>query len=122
MNESAVTGVPHLFEVHRTSTVGTGGTAITGMPSDTTNAALPSQITARSSPTGGATSAGLLFYIATNPEETLAAASVHAGINWMPEGDSITPIVLNEGQGISVNQITSSTVGVWTALLVVTVE
>lgn len=121
-NQSAITGVPHAFTVHRTTAAGTGGTSLAVVRADTSNAQMSVGVSARSNATGGATTSDLLFYIATNPEETLAAAAVHAGLNWMPEGPNIQEVVLREGEGIVVTQTTSSVVGIWHALAVVTTE
>lgn len=120
-NQATVTGVPFLYDVIRTSAVGTGGTTITGRPNDTTNAAIPAQITCRHAPTGGATTVYTYFGFAVDTEETRPGTSIAAMINWLPEGDDIGDIVLREGEGIKVTQVTSSTVGVMGCLLVVTI-
>lgn len=121
-NMAAITGVGHLFDVDLTSAVGTGGTAVTGRPADPANAAIPAQITCRHAATGGATKDFTLFGVAVDPEETRPGAALMAMINWVPEGPSIQEIVLPEGDGVRMIQITASTVGVWGVLLVVTLE
>ncbi|MBI2476298.1 MAG: hypothetical protein HYV67_03580 [Candidatus Taylorbacteria bacterium] len=55
---AAVVGNTTPFEVYRTSAVGTGGTTITADKYDSSDAAVPAQITARDGPTGGATLSG----------------------------------------------------------------
>lgn len=118
-NMSAVTGVGHVFDVDTTSAAGTGGTTITGTKVDSANAAIPAQITCRHAATGGATKVATLFSIAADPEETRPGAAILPMINWIPEGNNIQEPVLREGEGIRVIQITSSTVGVWGCLFVV---
>ncbi len=121
-NQAAVVGIGVTCNVDKTSAVGTGGTTITPQPADSTNTALPAQITCRHAATGGATSSGTLFGIALNPEETLPAASIACMINWIPEGPTVQEIVIRENQGFRVQQITSSTVPVWGIFAVCTVE
>lgn len=119
---STITGVIHRFEVRRSTAVGTGGTVIAPTKADSANAALPAGVTCRTSATGGATTSDLLFNICTSPEESLPAASLHCGLNWMPEGENIQELILRENEGMVVTQITSNTAGIWHALLVVGVE
>ncbi|CAN0504271.1 unnamed protein product, partial [Phaeothamnion confervicola] len=81
----AVTGVVSVeIGLYRTSAVGTGGTAHTYnggsastthviTPWDTANAAPPTQVTARSLPTGGATISALYWAQYLSTEETNAA-------------------------------------------------
>lgn len=120
-NQAVVTGVPFLYDVIRTSAVGTGGTTITGRPNDTTNPAIPAQITCRHAPAGGATSVYTYFGFAVDTEETRPGTAIAPMINWLPEGDDIGDIVLREGEGIKVTQVTSSAVGVMGCLLVVSI-
>ena len=115
---SAVTGVGHKFDIIRTTAVGTGGTTITAGKADTANAALPAQVTARFNATGGATEGGVLFSASVDPEETRPSAGIMGMINWIPEGPNIQEIVLREGEGLLLKQITNSTVGVWAVTLV----
>ena len=121
-NMAAITGVGHIFDVDRTSAAGTGGTAITGQLADTANSAIPAQITCRHAASGGATKTATLFGIAVDPEETRPGAALMGMINWMPEARNIQELVLREGEGMRVIQITANTAGVWGCLLVVTLE
>ncbi len=121
-NLAAITGVGHQFDMIRTSAVGTGGTTLTGRPSDSTNAAIPAQVTARSSATGGATESFVFFSASVDPEETRPGAALMGMINWVPEGPNVQEIVCREGEGILVKQITNNTAGIWGCLLVVTIE
>jgi hypothetical protein len=55
---AAVAGIVVPFEMNRTTSVGTGGTTITSDKYDSADSDVPSQITARDAPTGGAASTG----------------------------------------------------------------
>ena len=92
----AVTGVIAVrFDFFRTSSAGTGGTAAVYnstavattpsiVPKDTNNAALPSGVGARQSPTGGAASAAWAFHTYHVQEETSAWAGTSQFNNVMP--------------------------------------
>ena len=121
-NMAAITGVGHVFNVDRTSAVGTGGTGLTPRPADSANSALPGGVTARHAATGGATSAYTLFSLSVDPEETRPGAAIMGMINWVPEGPNVQEITCRENEGLRVQQITSNTAGVWGCLLVMTVE
>ena len=111
----AVTGALGVrFDLYRTNTVGTGGTAAlyksplpnatTISPRDTRYPALPSGITARSVPTGGATIDHYLTRTYAFPEETNTAGTLTQLINVLDDNDSVGPIVLNQGEGIYIQQ------------------
>lgn len=110
---AAVTGVGLTWEIIRTSSVGTGGTTLTPRPFDTTNSALPAQITARSKPTGGATTNYVLTYPNTSSEETSPYAGMASILNHLAFAASpdIQTITLREGEGIKIDQTTNSSVG-----------
>lgn len=112
------------IDLYRTSAVGTGGTAaayksatpdVAGgniCPADTTNAALPAQITARHLLTGGATIAEWLFATFSLGEETATSQA------FMSQYQNILPnliwgqkLALNEGQGILAKQGTVAATG-----------
>lgn len=111
------------FHVIRTSAIGTGGTNHTfegaAAPSagavniarpDTAGAAtpLPTGITCRSLPTGGATGAAFYFSIGLGSEETLMSATHQIQhVNWLDLHKGIT-YKLQEGQGIKIRQITAT--------------
>jgi hypothetical protein len=109
------------FQVFRTSAVGTGGTGgtfegaaapSTGninivRPSTADASTLPSQITARGLPTGGATAAAFLFNIPLMTEETNPAPYLSQGINWLPI-TNMPNLELQENQGIKIRQITAT--------------
>lgn len=120
-NQAAITGVGLQYDVIRTSAVGTAGTALTGRAADTTNAAIPAQITARRGATGGATESHILFPLGVDPEETRPSAGLMGMINWMPEGPNLQELVLREGEGMLVKQITANTAGIMGCVVVVTI-
>lgn len=112
---AAVTGtLSPDFDFYRTSAVGTGGTAIpykaTTFPNlsplDTTNAALPAQVTMRAAPTGGATIAEALFAQYITQEETQTGAQLAQWFNVLPESTRGQRYTLQEGQGFKLRQIT----------------
>lgn len=120
-NQAAITGVGLQYDVIRTSAVGTGGTGLTGRAADTTNPAIPAQVTARARATGGATESHILFPLGVDPEETRPGAGLMGMINWMPEGMNLQELVLREGEGILVKQITSNTAGIMGCIIVATI-
>lgn len=104
-------------DVYRTSAVGTGGTAhsyksatrdVAGgniCPMDTSNAALPAQITARWLPTGGATISEWMIPTYSLGEETATSQA------YMSQYQNLLPnllwgqkFALREGQGVLVKQ------------------
>jgi len=122
-SDVAVTGVVAVeVGLYRTSAVGTGGTAHTYnggsastahviTPWDTSNAALPAQVTARSLPAGGATISALYWAQYVFTEETNAATYVSAFTNLLPVGTMNQRLTFNEGQGLLIRQGTVAGVG-----------
>lgn len=118
----AVTGTLGVrLDLFRTSAVGTGGTAATTTASTSTTApnfmawdgttAIPSGVSARTVPTGGATSSQYLWpeYIFT--EETNSASNLHQHFNLIPQLQAGQPLNLPAGTGIKVVQGTVASVG-----------
>ena len=68
-NTTTITGINQVLECYRTSSVGTGGTTVTEAKMVTTDPALNVNITARNTPTGGAS-----YY---NSSGVLAAANIY---------------------------------------------
>lgn len=121
----AVTGVALRFDYKR-ATASSAGTLITPTPADSLNAALPAGVTVR---TGGTVTEGALLWPQILSSEEMAAntsqliASVlNAMLNAVPEGNEVQELTLREGEGFTVKQITSSTVGSYAWLLAFTVE
>lgn len=122
----AVTGVGQTYEVIRTSAVGTGGTTVTPEKFDSANAAVPAQITARTKPTGGATTSATLQLINGSSEETTPYASMASVLNHVPVGGMLAPgevaWVVRENEGLKIDQTTNSAVGNVNVQIVFTLE
>jgi len=121
---AAISGVSVQFDVRRAS-AHSGGTLLTPETFDTANAALPAQITARAGAT--VTTGGLLFSHATNNDEVgltnaFPTPQIQAMMNLMMEHPSMQDLVLREGQGFTVQNVTSTTVGSYGVLAGITVE
>lgn len=106
-----------VFELRRTSAIGTGGTAhtfeATTTPGSgavniarisTVDPSLSASITSRGVPTGGATSAAFLFNVTLFTEETDPASHQLQLVNWLPELPGHPPLELQENQGIKLRQ------------------
>ena len=121
---AAVTGVGLTYEIIRTSAIGTGGAGATPVAFDTASAALPGGVTARTKPTGGATTSATLLYVTGSSEETTPYAGMASVLNRLNFGQlpSVEPLVLREGYGLKVDQTTSSSVGSVNVVLVFTVH
>ena len=119
---AAVTGVlgVDLF-LTRTSAVGTGGTAATTDGTDVTAmtfskmnpklTALPTLVTARLTPTGGATAGAVLSMVSVFTEETAAASYMGQLIDFVDKGANPEEIVIPEGFGVRVIQGAVASVG-----------
>jgi len=122
---STVTGVALRHNVMK-ATAHSGGTSITPVTCDSTNAALPAQVTVRTAATS-VTESSLLFPL-TFPNDEVGATQAFptpqllAGLNWMPEGVEVQEMRLREGEGLTVKQITSSSVGQFAWFIVFTVD
>jgi hypothetical protein len=122
----AVTGVGLTYEVIRTSAVGTGGTTLTTQKYDSANPTVPAQVTARTKPTGGATTSATLQLINGSSEETTPYASMASVLNHVPMGGTLSPgevgWVVREGEGLKIDQTTNSAVGNVNIQIVFTLE
>lgn len=121
---AAVTGVPLRFDMKRT-TAQSAGTAITPATMDTNNPSLPAQITVNTN--GTITESTLLYPFVTQSDEVTAANTAVANYltqygNLMLESMEMQEVRLREGQGFTVKQVTSSTVGSFAWLMAFTVE
>ena len=120
----AITGAALRMEA-RKLTAHSGGTAITAQSCDSTNPALPAQVTIKTN--GTPTGTTLLYpFIITTEEETATAALTknvfQAMTNIQPEGPEQQEYRLREGEGFSVYQSTNATVGSFAWFMVFTVE
>lgn len=131
----AVTGTLGVrLDVMRTSAVGTGGTAAVGQstPSASKTAAafwpfaagntLNASITARVTPTAGATDEAWLFPAYVFTEETNMSAHIPQFYNLLPEMPTEQPIELPNGKGLKVVQGSVASVGTIGFLVCFTVE
>lgn len=126
---TAVTGVVFDWLLERTTSVGTGGSALTAWLADLNQTALDADITCRSKPTGGAAASTDLRNYSLSSEETNAGTIQVAsmgGLELVP--DALGPIngshgiVLRQNQGIRCVQITNSNAGNTGWLIGFTVE
>lgn len=128
----AITGTLGVrLDMLRTSNVGTGGTVAATAASTATTApaiwpldgasAIPAGLTARTVPTGGATTSQWLWpnYIFT--EETNMSSQVTQFYNLIPQLPMDQPLVIPNGQGFKVVQGTVASAGTVGFLAVVTV-
>jgi len=116
---TAVTGVLTNIELRRTTT-GSGGSAITPMPHDSTNAALPSQLAIA---TNQSVTTSDLFrrLVWSNDEATANVACTIDELETLPQlsqiwdvgyGDlNVEPIVCREGQGVALINTGNTSVG-----------
>jgi len=121
---AAVTGVGVQFDVRRISSI-SGGTTITPNPMDTADGAL-TNFTCVSAPTS-VTEGVLLYSWFTNNDEigltnAFPTAMLQALGNAMPEGNELKELNCREGEGFTVKQITSTTIGSYAMLAVITKE
>jgi hypothetical protein len=105
---AVVTGSTLVLNAARTSNQGTAGTSQPIRQTDTTDTALPSQITAVSNPTNPTFTSNELASCTVLVEET----AITEGRTTLFKADSvIAPLVLNEGQGLGIQQGTLAGVG-----------
>jgi len=121
-NSAAVVGVSVQWTLARTSAVGTSGTTLTAGVADLTDPAIPTQVTARHAPTGGATTGGALFDFWNTSEETLPMNALGSITNWCILAPGVTPITFRENQGIKLTHVTSTTAGSWMVTAAITLE
>jgi hypothetical protein len=116
------TGTGAQIDIFRTSTVCTGGTVITPVKADTSDATLHANVTARSLPTGGGTSVGPFCTLQLSGEETDVGSRAAWGINVLAEGNETKDFTLREGEGIRVTKTSGvvTTSGSFSALIIAT--
>lgn len=121
---ASVTGVALRFDFKR-ATAHSAGTLVTPQSADSANPALPAEITVR---TGSTVTEGALLWPQVYVTDEIAAANtavanlLSAGINWLPEGAEVQELRLREGEGFTLKQITTGTVGSFAWLAVFTVD
>lgn len=131
---TAVTGAATNWTLQRTTSVGTGGSAVTAwLPdTDTPQTALDADITCRSKPTGGAAPSTQLLGYTVHSEETNAATQMFhmmmlGGVADLVPSPLRPPhseqgILLGQNQGLSCTQTTNSNQGNTGWLIAFTVE
>jgi hypothetical protein len=122
---SAVTGIACRFDLKRISAA-SGGTVIVPVPCDSLNDALPAEITVRSG-AASVTEGALLFPLIVATDETGATQAFPSSVllamfNIMPEGAEMQETRLRPGQGLTAKQITSTTTGSASWLIVFTID
>lgn len=121
---TTVSGGIRRLEVKRITDC-SGGTDIVPSKQYTTNDDVPSQIIIQ---TGATASEGALLFPLVFPDDEMLltqnsmAQQIFSGINWVPEGIEIQEITLNSGEGLTIKQITNSTAGVVTWIIVFALE
>lgn len=124
LQTAAIVGIVQRMDVLK-CTASSVGTAITAQAMDPANAALPAGVTVR---TGATVTVGALLYPwITSSEESVATTPLDKGVyqqavNIAPEGPEIQEHTITEGNGITVQQNTASTVGTFGWIVVFTVE
>ena len=58
----------------------------------------------------------------TGATQAFPTTALQAGINWLPEGQEVQEIRLREGEGVTIKNITSTTVGSYAYMLVFTLD
>jgi undecaprenyl pyrophosphate phosphatase UppP len=120
----AVTGVALRFDAKKVTALPTAGTDITAQSADSANPAL-TNVTIKTNAT--VTEGALMWPITTQNDELTAANTAVANYlmqlgNLAIEGVETQEWRLRPGEGLTIKQITSSTVGSFAWLAVVTVE
>lgn len=118
-NMAAVTGVPFELDFNWITASGSGGTAITAKPLRQTNPAIPAQIgfwNNRTSPTEDTAAFQWIQWL--HSEETNIAAQVQEAFPIWPPGTvpvlaEWQDLTLEEGDGLTLKQITSTTAGTY---------
>ena len=122
---SAVTGVAIRSDVKKI-TAHSGGTLVTPQTADSNNAVLPAEVTVRTGATS-VTEGAIMFPLAYSNDEIGATQAFPSsillqGLNFIPEGVETQEIRLRPGEGLTLKQITATTVGLFAYLIVFTMD
>ena len=116
-------GVTYRFDLDTITAAGTGGTDLTGRETDSNNAAIPAEVTAEHASASGATKGFTLFPVILNDTNLDNLASAHIGrVNLLQQGEHIQDLVLYEGEGLRLIQITANAIAQWAVHAIVTIE
>jgi len=121
MSLTAITGVGVELDFMR-ATSQSSGTVITPQKADTADANLAAGIHIA---TGATIAEGAVMWPVTINNDEIALTGNPAPLsefNLIPRGFDIKPLCIRPGEGISIKQITNTTVGLWSVLAVITVE
>ena len=118
---TTVTGVAVRQNFSRFSAVHSAGTLITPTSNDSLNPAIPAGITVR---TGATLTAGSLLFPLTfaNDEVSATQAFPSVPLQWLPEGNEVQEVRLREGEGVTVQNITSTVIGSFAYMFVFTLD
>lgn len=126
---AAVTGVAIRLDVFKVASANvSAGTAITAETMDSADGAAPAQSAVKIVTNGTVSANGArLFAYATNNDEVGATnafptSNLQAFSNLLAEGAEVRELVLREGEGVTLQQITNSAVGTYGVLAVITIE
>ena len=113
MVETAVSGGAGRLDIKKI-TACSSGTDLTPIKQDSTNDDLPAQILLK---TGATVTEGSIIFPLVFPDDEMLltqnsmAQQIFSGINWIPEGYELQEFTLREGEGLTIKQITNSTAG-----------
>ena len=118
---TTVTGVAVRQNFSRFSAVHSAGTLITPTSNDSLNPAIPAGITVR---TGATLTAGSLLFPLTFANDEVGATQAFPSVplQWLPEGNEVQEVRLREGEGVTVQNITSTVIGSFAYMFVFTLD
>lgn len=109
--EGAVAGVGLRWQILRSTSAGTGGTALTNVRLDTGDPVLDTGITARQKASGGAGAGASVMWYNRHTEESTVVASHPPFQEVLPPIFWKKGLVLRVGEGVRINQESNSAVG-----------
>jgi len=126
-NFAAVTGLAFQMTLSLSSNLGSGGTTLAPKKTHSGLPNLPAQISVLHAPSTAPTETNLLFSKFLHSEETNVAAATDEAVGGIWPVSVLgqrwnNPITLNEGEGISVKQITATTAGTYNCVVIFTIE
>lgn len=124
MVETAVAGGARRLDVKKI-TACSSGTDITPVKLDSANDDIPAQVLIKTTAT--VTEGAIIFPLVFPDDEMLLTQNsmsqqIYSGVNWIPEGYELQEYTLREGEGLTIKQITNSTAGTVSWIVVFSVE